>query len=207
MRDRDLVRLYWPVELRPAFDALFDIDDAMADVVVRSTEPALGAIKLGWWREQLEALDSHSPPAEPRLRAVASALLGRGITGTQLADLVPGWATLLDARPDPVLIGLRGVTLFEAAATVLGSTDPLLSNAGFVYALMSSARLGYEPSPDLVIPMLTFLQDHRMARKFRPISGLTRLAARDFCHGRPFEPEATPGRALSLLRHRLTGKL
>ena len=43
MRDRDLVRLYWPVELRPAFDALFAIDDAMADVVASSTQPALGA--------------------------------------------------------------------------------------------------------------------------------------------------------------------
>ena len=34
MKDRDLVRLYWPVALRPAFDALFGIDDALGDVVV-----------------------------------------------------------------------------------------------------------------------------------------------------------------------------
>ena len=33
MRDRDLVRLYWPVDLRPTFDALFDLEDAFADVV------------------------------------------------------------------------------------------------------------------------------------------------------------------------------
>ena len=51
-----MVRLYWPVELRPAFDALFDIDEAMADVVARSTEPTLAAIKLAWWRERLEEL-------------------------------------------------------------------------------------------------------------------------------------------------------
>ena len=33
MRDRDLVRHHWPVELRPAFDSLFAIDDVMAEVL------------------------------------------------------------------------------------------------------------------------------------------------------------------------------
>jgi hypothetical protein len=33
-RDRDLVRLHWSVELRPAFDALLDIDDAMAEAAL-----------------------------------------------------------------------------------------------------------------------------------------------------------------------------
>ena len=72
MRDRDLVRLYWPVELRPAFDALFAIDDAMAEVVASSSQPALGAIRLAWWREALERLDNGPPPAEPRLQAASS---------------------------------------------------------------------------------------------------------------------------------------
>src|SRR5688572_10800388 len=98
-RDRDLVRLYWPEELRPAFDVLFDIDDALAAVVARSTEPALAAIKLAWWREQLERLDSEARPAEPRLRAAAAELLPRGVTGAMLAGLEEGWATLLDEEP------------------------------------------------------------------------------------------------------------
>ena len=59
MTDRDLVRLYWPVALRPAFDALFAIDDALADIVMSSTQPALGAIRLAWWREALERLDTN----------------------------------------------------------------------------------------------------------------------------------------------------
>src|SRR5215210_353370 len=95
-RDRDLVRLHWPVELRPAFDALFDIDDAMGAVVARATEPALAAIKLAWWREQLEELDQGKVPAEPRLRAAAAELVRRGIKGAELTALEAGWATLLD---------------------------------------------------------------------------------------------------------------
>src|SRR5919107_5615783 len=99
LRDRDLVRLYWPVELRPAFDALFDIEDAMADVVTRATEPALAAIKLAWWRERLEELDRGQVPAEPRLQAAAAELLPRGVSGAELAELEDGWATLLDEQP------------------------------------------------------------------------------------------------------------
>ena len=48
------------MELRPAFDALLAIDDAMAEIVATATQPALAAIKLAWWREALEKLD-HAP--------------------------------------------------------------------------------------------------------------------------------------------------
>src|SRR5215211_6804297 len=99
LRDRDLVRLYWPVELRPTFDALFAIDDAMGEVIARATEPALAAIKLAWWRERLEELDEGKIPAEPRLQAAADELLTRSISGTRLAELEGGWATLLEEQP------------------------------------------------------------------------------------------------------------
>ena len=35
---------------------MFGIDDALAEVVTSSTQPALGAIRLAWWREALERL-------------------------------------------------------------------------------------------------------------------------------------------------------
>src|SRR5215218_8523335 len=108
LSDRDLVRLYWPVELRPAFNALFGIDDAMAEVVASSSQPALGAIRLAWWREALERLDTNAPPPEPRLRAAAAELLSRGIRGADLAGLEDGWAALLDEHPDIERIGRRG---------------------------------------------------------------------------------------------------
>ena len=112
--------MYWPAELRPAFDALFDIDDAMADVVARSTEPALAAIKLAWWRERLEELDHGTVPAEPRLQAAASELLPRDISGAELAGLEAGWATLLQERPDRDVALSRGVMMFGLAARLLG---------------------------------------------------------------------------------------
>ncbi|HET9811171.1 MAG TPA: hypothetical protein VFP53_05685, partial [Sphingomicrobium sp.] len=106
--DIEYALLHMPASALEAFRALFAIDAAMGDVVARSTDPALGRIKLAWWREQLEALDSSAPPAEPRLTAVANELLPRGITGTELADVEAGWATLLDPEIDPALVAARG---------------------------------------------------------------------------------------------------
>jgi phytoene synthase len=197
-----LVRLHWPVELRPAFDALFDIDDAMADVVARATEPALAAIKLAWWREQLERLDDHAPPAEPRLQAAAAELLPRGIKGEKLAGLEAGWATLFDEFPDPKLVEERGEALFGLAARLLGASHLELPAAGRLYALMDVTRRGlYDLRAAAVGPGPV-----RFPSKLRPLSGLASLARRDL--GRDtIEPEATPGRSWTLIRHRLTGRL
>jgi phytoene synthase len=204
MRDRDLVRLYWPVELRPAFDALFGIDDAMAEVVVRSTEPALAAIKLAWWREALERLDVSPPPPEPRLQAVVAHLLPHEISGKDLGEIEPGWATLLDEWPDSALIAKRGAILFQLGARLLRISDAGLSDAGALYAQIDVARRGISDSRSLA----SELGGLRFPRRARPLSALAALAARDLRQpGHGWEPEATPGRAAALLWHRLTGKV
>jgi phytoene synthase len=204
LTDRDLVRLYWPAELRPAFDALFSIDDALADVVTPSTQPALGAIRLAWWREALERLDSSPPPPEPRLQAAAAELLPRGVTGSELSGLEDGWASLLDEQPDAERIGVRGARLFAAGAKLLGATDMRLDPAGrlYAYALIHRRRLWphYYPTEEMHM-----LARHRFPRVLRPLTALARLAARDVKQAAAIEPEATPGRAAALVAHRLFG--
>ena len=201
MRDRDLVRLYWPVALRPAFDALFGIDDALGDVVASSTQPALGAIRLAWWRDALERLDTNPPPAEPRLQAVAAELLPRGVSGVDLARISEGWAALFDEERDVEAIGARGAALFAVGARLLGSDDPQVAEAGRYYAIADVARRGLAPVlPNTIAPL-------RFARALRPLTGLARLGARDLRHGEPFEPEATPSRAAALLHHRWFGTI
>ena len=206
MRDRDLVRLYWPVELRPAFDALFAIDDAMADVVAQATQPALGAIKLAWWRERLEALDQGEVSAEPRLRAAAAELLPRDISGASLAELEQGWAALLQEEPDIEAAGSAGARLFEIGAQLLGDSDTLIGLAGRLYARENVARRGLM-TVHWPVDEFHQLSAHRFSKTLRPLTALTALAARDAKNGRPREPEGTPGRALSLIVHRLTGHL
>lgn len=207
MRDRDLVRLYWPVELRPAFDALFAVDDVLAEVVASSTQPALGAIRLAWWREALERLDQHPPPAEPRLQAVAAELLPRGISGAMLAGMEEGHAALLDEWIEPSQVALGGERLFGIAACLLGQHDPLLAEAGRLFAFGRAARDGRLLTSAKEILKLVDIHGHRFAIGVRSLSGLARLAARDLERFPAIEPEATPGRAFVLLRHRLTGRI
>lgn len=174
----------------------------MADVVVRSTQPALAAVKLAWWRERLEELDQGKVPAEPRLQDAARELLPRGVSGAQLAEIEAGWAALLQEAPDPGLVVDRGATLFRLAAALLEvEPAPTLSRAGQLFAAADVRRrgLGHFPAPGTV--------DLRVVRPARPLTSLAALAARDLRRSEGLEPEATPGRAWTLLKHWLTGRI
>lgn len=205
MRDRDLARLYWPVELRPAFDALFAIDDVMAEVVATSTQPALGAIRLAWWREALERLDHHPPPSEPRLQVAVAELLPRGVTGSALAALEDGYATLFDEEPDRDRLGGGGAVLFSNGATLLGDSDTKLELAGRLHAFASAARRGFAAIPGDVEP--GELAGHRFPRALRPLTAFAKLAVRDIRQAPMLESEATPARAMALLSHRMFGTI
>lgn len=202
--DRELALLHMPVRSREAVRALFEIDAAMADVVARSTEPALGRIKLAWWREQLEALGEGSPPpAEPRLRAVSEHLIPK-VGGAELAELEAGWATLLDDQVDSRLVAGRGERLFGLGGRILGASDARLGEAGALYALSSVARRGV---PELFAParkVLEALRGHRFDRRARPLTMLARAAARDLDRE---EPEGGRSRALAMLAHRWSGRI
>lgn len=176
----------------------------MAQVVVRATQPALAAIKLAWWRERLEDLDHGKVPAEPRLQQAARELLPLGISGKKLAELEQSWAALLDEAPDRERIAERGELLFELGAMLLGlQFGESLGKAGRMFATVRVARLG-------LLEISTGgsgLERQVSPRRARPLTALAALAMRDLRRGGPpFEPEATPGRAWTLLRHRLTGR-
>lgn len=190
--------------MREAFAALFAIDAAMGDVVARSTDPTLGRIKLAWWREQLEALDSASPPAEPRLTAASVQLLSRGIAGAELAELESGWATLLDPEIDPDLVADRGAILFEAGARLLGSSDPMTADAGRLYALASVARRGLPALIEPAAEVASCLRGHRFERRARPMTMLARAAARDLVAS---EAEGSRRRVAAMLAHRWSGRI
>ena len=202
--DVELALLHVPARLREACRTLFEIDAAMGDVVARASDPALGRIKLAWWREQLQALDSHPPPAEPRLEAAAEHLLPAGVTGAELSELEAGWATLLDQEIDAGLVASRGAALFRIGSTMLGADDSTLGDAGGLYALASVGRLGVPELFDPARGVLEKLRGHRFAGRLRPLTMLTRAAARDLVRE---EPEGSRGRAVAMLAHRWSGRV
>ena len=175
----------------------------MADVVARSTQPALAAIKLAWWRERLEELDQGKVPAEPRLQDAARELLPRGIMGASLAQLEDGWTALLVEVPDAGRVRDRGAVLFRLGTRLLSAEidDRTIDVAGRLYAASDVRRRGLG---EIHVPETG---DLKVPPSVRPLTSLAALARRDLRRRPQLEPEATPGRAWTLLRHRLTGRI
>ena len=205
--DRALMLRQVPADVRPAFESLWQIDAAMGDVVARSTQPALGAVKLAWWRERLQELDDGAVPAEPRLVAAAEQLLPRGLSGAELSQLEDGWATLLEEEVDAARVANRGARLFRWCSSLLGRDDDAIGDAGALYALTSIGRRGVPELLESAKERARDLSRHRFPRALRPLTGLARLATRDLKHGQPFEPEGTPPRLAAFLRHQWSGRV
>ncbi len=202
--DRELALLHAPAKVRAALEALWALDAAMGDVVARTSEPALGAIKLAWWRERLEQLDQAPPPAEPRLEAAARELLPRGVSGARLAGLEAGWAALLQPEIDSAAVAERGALLFAIGGELLDGSDSSLGDAGALYALASVGRRGV---PELLGPARGYFQrisGHRFGRQVRPLTMLARAAARDLSRQ---ETEGSPARVTAMLAHRWSGRI
>lgn len=216
--DKRLAFAYLPRGKRPAIEALFAIDAAMGEVVRSTREPLLGPIRLAWWRERLEEMDEgKAVPAEPRLQGVTEFLIPVGIRGRDLAGLERGWLGLFDPFPWDAGIGeaiwFRGRQLFAAAAQAAGhSTNDDIEEAGGIWAMVDVARhcSDLQSREMLLDQARTFarrLGGVRVPAKLRPISMLAALAIRDCRRGEPFEREGSPRRAVSMFRHRLTGRL
>lgn len=174
-------------------------------MVTTSTQPALGAIRLAWWREALERLDTAAAPAEPRLHAVAETLIPNGVSGAMLALIEDGYVAMLDDEIDPVRVAHGGQALFRAGARLLGQDDTRLAEAATLYAYASATRRGLMAIPADID--LAAIAAHRFSRRLRPLTALARLAVRDIRHSPDLEPEATPARAVSLVSHRLFGTI
>jgi phytoene synthase len=181
------------------------IEDAMVEVVTTSSQPGLGAIRLAWWREALERLDTNPPPAEPRLQEVAAELLARSISGKSLAVIEDGYATLLEEHPDADRVGAAGAALFAIGAKLLDVNDHRVAEAGQLHAFARAARCGVMAIPERT--SLEALQGHRFPRALRPLTALARLAARDIRQAPNIEAEATPARAVALLSHKMFGTI
>lgn len=188
----------------------------MGDVVRTTSEPALGAIRLAWWRERLEELDSGPPPAEPRLRAAARELCPRGIAGREIAALAKGWLRLFEPFPWDLwvaeAIAFRGRFLFALGGRIVAGAGESIEAAGGLWTLTDAARHCSDgPSRAMLLgEARTFargLRGTRFPAALRPLSMLAALAIRDAARGEPFEPEGSPARIAAMLAHRISGRL
>jgi phytoene synthase len=214
--ERALALAYAPAGVRPALAALWRLDERLGGVVAAAREPMIGAIRLAWWREALEALDQDPPPAEPLLAEIAACLLPAGIGGVELAEMEAGWAALLVADPpdrDAIETHgkLRGGLLFAFAARLLGgdSADQvILAGEGWALADLG-ARLGNidaaTQARQMAAERLALLEGHRWPPALRSLGMLVVLARRDARSDMP-RRQGSPDRIARALLHRLTGR-
>jgi phytoene synthase len=212
--DRRIALAAMPTALQPAFAALWNLDLAFADVVASSSDPALGAIRLAWWREALEALDRSPAPAEPRLIAVAEQLLPRRTTGAELSQLEDAWLPLLDPFPwgQRAAEGLRarGRLLFGVGAQLLGARAAEAAPLGALWSLVDGARhCSDDASRDFLAHQaraeIAELPSGRSPRVLRPMTVLAAVAARDALSARPLDPGSGIRRGAAATLHRLLG--
>jgi phytoene synthase len=177
--------------------------------VATTSEAALGAIRMAWWRERLEELDAKVAPSEPRLRAVQRQLVERAITGLEMSKLEDAWLPMLDPFPwgEAVAEGfrLRGRVLFGIGAKLLGGDPRDAEAAGALWSLVDGAShcSDAESRQALCSAARASLDEvpSRLPAAIRPLTILAALAAYDL------RPGGRLGRVGIAMAHRLRGTI
>lgn len=213
--ERRLSLAYAPPATRDALAVLFALDERMAQILVRTSEPMIGLMRLVWWRDALIALDAKEPPAEPLLQS-AGTLKSSGVPGADLAAMIEGWEALLDdpdlSRDTMAAHGRdRGGRLFRLAARVIGADDARLDAAGSGWAMADRARhAGSVAEASAWLDMARALlagTGGRWPRALRPLGMLAALARQDVARGADrLRPPGDRARLLRILAHQLTGR-
>src|SRR5579883_1072837 len=133
-RDRFQTALFAPAERREALFALYAFNFEIARVRERVEEPALGRIRLQWWRETIAAAFAGRPPerhevAAPLFAAIRAYGLGRG-----------HFERLIDAREQD-LEDAPPASLAALEAYAEGSSAPLVQLALEVLGVREDAAL------------------------------------------------------------------
>ena len=205
---------YAPAAVRPGLAAIFALDERLGAIVAGTTEPTIGLIRLAWWREALERIDTAPASAEPLLRNLAGNVVAAGLGGAQLAGLEAGWAAMLDGDDEAGTVGRfareRGGVLFGLAAQLLGSEDPRLPIAGEVWSLVDLAYR--HSSPSMRAAALRRARDRSgeiagrpWSSDARPLAALLALARRDLAGEHP-RAQGSPARVARMLAMRLFGR-
>ncbi len=97
--DVAIAMAYAPANARPVLDVLFDLDDVMIRLIRSTREPMLGEIKLQWWIDQIEAIQSHQKPASHPILEKLKALDLPLLSLQQLLSYCEGWRHVLVPQP------------------------------------------------------------------------------------------------------------
>lgn len=203
--ERALALSYAPRAGRAGLIALFALDAMLAQLARHTRDAMVAQMRLTWWSEALERLDTAPPPGQPILAALAASVLPRNVSGAALVPIVDGWLAWLAGDAD-AHAEARGVGLFAAAGALCGSTADPLTAAGRGWALADLARGAAEPATSARLAALAAAPlaaaDRRWSRAGRALGAMALSARMDLAGS----PPGAPRRVARLLRLRLTGR-
>ncbi len=129
-RDRYLTALLAPVEHRAALLAIAAFAGEVGRIPATVSEPLLGAIRLQWWRDTVDAFPTGLRSGHPVADAIGAAQRRYGLSIGLLHGIIDGQEMGLAADPPADEAALRTHfaktegALFELAARVLGDGEP-----------------------------------------------------------------------------------
>ena len=148
--DRTLAALFAPRGCRADLFALYAFNVELARIAEQASEPALGAIRLQWWREALDRAANGETTGHPVADALGAAIGKRGLSRDRIGALTDARDFDISTRimPDwPSLEAYAGNTagaLFALGGECLGARGPALdlasSRAGLAYGLTGLMR-------------------------------------------------------------------
>ena len=216
--ERQLALSYAPRAGRDALSTLWQIDERMGAIVAAAREPAIGAMRLLWWRDALVQLDDADRPipAEPLLDAAATALV-RAVSGAAVSAIEEGWAALLEAEEpgeEEILAHAekRGGPLFALSAALLGSIPADIGHAGEGWALADLGHRLRDPEARaaaraLAAERLSQTDIARWPGALKPLGLLVVLARQDAAlPADRNRRQGSPKRLFRALAYRLAGR-
>ncbi len=208
-----LLTSHAPAHLRPWHRFGWVLDERLAGVVRAAREPAIGAIRMAWWREALAQDDRSKGRGEPLVEAWRAGLADP-VRAAAIDRLIDGWLVLLaEETPDPAALldfgRGRGGGLFALLAGRGGQEQPeAVEMAGTLWALWDLA--GHSADPQLARSAI----DQAAAlgalvlpagRALKPLRLAAQVALADMRPRRVPSGGFSPRHYAALLRHALLG--
>lgn len=201
---------YAPARAHALTLGLMALDNRLAGIVSRASEPMLAQIRLAWWRELLTQEPESWPGGEPLL-----ALLKHWRERTaELVQLVNGWECAVTGGDALAIADIRRLAsgrgaAFGVLAGVLGHSGAAETTARMAREWALADLAAYLPAPadrDTAHEMLgdTAWTRQRLPRALRPVAVLNGLAARSFKKGTGLD-RLTPGSIVPAMRIGLFG--
>ena len=201
---------YCAKELRPALTAFFAFDARLGQIASKTTEPALGQMRLAWWRDTLSQPVDDRPSGDVVLEAASQQWAG---LEASLIEAVDAWEVLiaseiLSAQDIELFAEGRARPIVRIGHQVTDKNNKKLKNMAELWALADIAhRVSDEDERATILGIASERLQHTgpITKSLRGIAVLNALARRSLARGGQAMLEGR-GAALTALRVGLIGR-